>query len=75
MSAFPSAASLFGAEVRVAGRLIEATIDQPTAAVHRLTGWAVDAGIELESLSVKRARLEDVYLSLVDGADPGGGGG
>ncbi len=55
---------LFGVEVRLAGRQVEATIDQPTAAVHRLTGWAMDAGVELESLSVHRATLEDVYLSL-----------
>ena len=45
---------------------IESTIDQPTAAVHRLTGWAIDAGVELESLAVHRASLEDVYLVLTD---------
>ena len=55
---------LFGADVRIAGRSIEATIDQPTAAVHRLTGWAMEAGVELEALAVHRASLEDVYLSL-----------
>ena len=55
---------LFGAEVRLAGRLVEAMIDHPTAAVHRLTGWALDAGVELESLGVHRASLEDVYLAL-----------
>jgi ABC-2 type transport system ATP-binding protein len=57
---------LFGADVRIAGRLVEATIDHPTAAVHRLTGWALDAGVELESLGVHRASLEDVYLALVE---------
>jgi hypothetical protein len=36
--------------------------------VHRITGGAVDAGVELESLSVSRVSLEDVYLSLTDGA-------
>jgi ABC-2 type transport system ATP-binding protein len=61
-------ASLLGADVRVSGRLAEATIDQPTAAVHRLTGWAIDAGVELESLGVHRASLEDVYLSLTEPA-------
>jgi ABC-2 type transport system ATP-binding protein len=55
---------LFGADVRLAGRLVEATIDHPTAAVHRLTGWALAAGVELESLAVHRASLEDVYLAL-----------
>lgn len=65
---------LFGADVRLAGRLVEATIDHPTAAVHRLTGWAIEAGVELESLSVKRASLEDVYLALVDGDTDGASG-
>ena len=59
-------AELLGSDVRVAGRLVETTIDHPTAAVHRLTGWALDAGLELESLSVKRASLEDAYLQLAD---------
>jgi ABC-2 type transport system ATP-binding protein len=59
-------ASVIGAEIRLSGRLVEANVDHPTAAVHRLTGWAVDAGVELDSLSVGRASLEDVYLSLAD---------
>ena len=67
-------AELLGGDVRIAGRLVETTIDRPTAAVHRLTGWALDAGVELESLSVKRASLEDAYLQLADAdraaADP-----
>jgi ABC-2 type transport system ATP-binding protein len=57
-------APMFGTDLRLAGRLVEATIDHPTAAVHHLTGWALDAGVELESLAVHRASLEDVYLSL-----------
>jgi ABC-2 type transport system ATP-binding protein len=36
----------------------------PTADLARLTGWAVEAGIELESLEVRRPTLEDVYLDL-----------
>lgn len=55
---------VLGVEVRVSGRLVEANLDHPTAAVHRLTGWAVESGVELDSLSVSRASLEDVYLSL-----------
>jgi ABC-2 type transport system ATP-binding protein len=57
-------APLLGADVRIAGRSVETTLDHPTAAVHRLTGWALEAGVELESLAVRRASLEDVYLSL-----------
>ena len=60
---------LLGVDIRVSGRLVEANVDQPTAAVHRITGWAVDVGIELESLSVSRVSLEDVYLSLTDDPD------
>lgn len=57
-------ADILGSEIRQSGRLIEATLDRSTQAVHSLTGWALDAGVELESLSVKRASLEDVYLQL-----------
>ncbi len=57
-------ADLLGVEVRVVAGMIEAGVDHPTAAVHRLTGWAVEAGVELDSLSITRVSLEDVYLSL-----------
>jgi ABC-2 type transport system ATP-binding protein len=40
------------------------TSSHPTELLHRLTGWAVDAGTELEDLSVSRPSLEDVYLEL-----------
>ena len=59
---------VLGGDVRVSGRLVETTIDQPTAAVHRLTGWAIEAQVELEALSVSRASLEDVYLALAEDA-------
>jgi ABC-2 type transport system ATP-binding protein len=58
--------ALLGVGIRLSGRLVEASVEQPTAAVHRITGWAVEAGVELESLSVSRVSLEDVYLSLTD---------
>lgn len=61
--------SLLGVDVRVSGRLVEANVERPTAAVHDLTGWALAEGHELESLSVSRVSLEDVYLSLTDGPD------
>ncbi len=62
---------LLGADVRLSGRLVEANVERPTAAVHRLTGWALEEGHELEGLSVTRVSLEDVYLSLTDtAADP-----
>ena len=57
-----------GADVRVSGRLVEATVDRSTQVVHRLTGWAVEHDVELMGLSVTRASLEDVYLELTGGA-------
>jgi ABC-2 type transport system ATP-binding protein len=46
--------------------------DDPTSALHRLTGWALDRGAALEGLSVSRPTLEDVYLSLTGGSSEGG---
>ncbi len=42
----------------------EMRTDQPTRALHALTSWAVERGLELESLTVARPTLEDVYLRL-----------
>lgn len=39
--------------------------DEPTRALHRLTGWATEAGTELEELRVQPTSLEDIYLRLV----------
>jgi hypothetical protein len=33
-----------------------------TGALHRLTGWALEQSISLDSLRVLRPSLEDVYL-------------
>ena len=57
---------VLGSEIRLSGRLVEVTVERPTAVVHRATGWAMEQGFELEGLSVQRASLEDVYLQLVD---------
>ena len=46
------------------GRYVIAT-DAPTAILHRLTGWAVEQGIELEELSVSRPSLEDLFVEIV----------
>jgi ABC-2 type transport system ATP-binding protein len=34
--------------------------------VHELSGWALDLGVELDDLEVRRPTLEDVYLGLTD---------
>ena len=41
------------------------TTDSPTGSLHRLTGWALEQGIELEELAVSRPSLEDVFIELV----------
>ena len=70
--AVPTFGALLGSDIRLSGRLVEASVELPTAAVHRLTGWAIEEGHELESLSVTRVSLEDVYLSLTESpGDPG----
>ena len=44
--------------------LIELAPDDLTAALHRLTGWALEQHVELNGLAVIRPSLEDVYLQL-----------
>jgi ABC-2 type transport system ATP-binding protein len=43
---------------------VTAVVAEPTAALHRLTGWALERGSELVGLTVERPTLEDVYLDL-----------
>lgn len=57
---------VLGGDVRLSGRLVEATVDRATEVVHRATGWAIENGVELESLRVARASLEDVFLQLTE---------
>jgi ABC-2 type transport system ATP-binding protein len=40
--------------------------DSPTRVLYELTGWAVQRGIELDHLDMRRPSLEDVYLELTD---------
>lgn len=53
-----------GAEADDEGRYVIAT-DEPTPALHRLTGWALEQGVELEELSVSRPSLEDLFVEIV----------
>jgi ABC-2 type transport system ATP-binding protein len=43
----------------------------PTRDVHTLTGWALDHGLELPTLTLTRPTLEDVYLRLTGEAADG----
>jgi len=46
--------------------------DEPTKVLHRLTGWSLERGRELDGLSVSRPSLEDVYLALTATAEDDG---
>jgi ABC-2 type transport system ATP-binding protein len=43
---------------------VEFATTAPTAAVHAVTGWAMERGIEIPGLVVTRPSLEDVFLQL-----------
>lgn len=43
----------------------------PTETAHRVTGWALDHGVELTDLTITRPSLEDVYLELTEESDDG----
>src|SRR3972149_2278021 len=47
--------------------LLELIVSDATRALHDLTGWALERGIELEGLHVAQPTLEDVYLELTGG--------
>ena len=51
---------------RLDGRDIVLSTDEPTRVLHELTAEALAAGRELEGLSVRRATLEEIYLSLTE---------
>jgi ABC-2 type transport system ATP-binding protein len=46
--------------------LVEFSPDDLAAGLHRLTGWALENGVSLDSLQILRPTLEDVYLELTD---------
>jgi ABC-2 type transport system ATP-binding protein len=46
------------------GGSFELATDHVAADLHVLSGWAVDRGVDLAGLEVRRPTLEDVYLEL-----------
>jgi ABC-2 type transport system ATP-binding protein len=44
--------------------LVTVETADPTRALHRLTGWALQRGAVLDRLTVQRPSLEDTYLRL-----------
>ena len=45
----------------------------PTGILHRLTGWALEWGIDLEEMAVSAPTLEDVFIELVGATEQGDG--
>lgn len=56
-------------EATIGDGFVEMTTQQPTATLNELTGWALERGIDLESLEVTRPTLEDVYLEITGGEE------
>ena len=54
----------FPFDATVDGGVVTIEAQDPTTDVHRITGWAIENGVELEDLTVMRPSLEDVYLAL-----------
>ncbi len=59
----PSGAQRFGGGWRI-------VTNDVVADVHQLTGWSLDGGGRIESLTVTRPTLEDTYLELVKEDEP-----
>ncbi len=45
--------------------------ERVTADLHELSGWALERGLELDELEVRRPTLEDVYLQLTTNDETG----
>ena len=52
------------AEAADGGIEVDFESDSPTADLRLLTAWAIEQGVELEGLEVRRPSLEDIYLEL-----------
>ena len=50
--------------LRADGAAVLVTTSDSVAALHRLTGWALERDVALAGLAVSQPSLEDVYLSL-----------
>lgn len=50
---------------------VEVAVEDAVSDLYRLLHWAVEEGVPLEGLEVKRPSLEDVYLSLTGSAEEG----
>jgi ABC-2 type transport system ATP-binding protein len=51
-------------DAQVADGRVSVRSERPVEALNALTGWALERGIDLANLEVRRPSLEDVYLEL-----------
>ncbi|HEX5120526.1 MAG TPA: ABC transporter ATP-binding protein [Pseudonocardiaceae bacterium] len=58
------AASDVPVPAEVTDGIVTVEVEEPTAVLHQLTGWALERGTTLPQLAVERPSLEDVYLRL-----------
>jgi ABC-2 type transport system ATP-binding protein len=57
---------------RLDGEEVSVETTTPVKALNELTGWALEQGVELERLEVRRSSLEDVYLELTEQGEADG---
>ncbi len=67
----PGGLPVIGDGPQVQGQQVTYQTTDPTADLHRLTGWAIKQGVELQGLEVTRPSLEDVYLDIMNRAERG----
>jgi ABC-2 type transport system ATP-binding protein len=56
-------------QVATTDGMFELQADDPTKALHDLTGWAIDHDTRFDRLEVTQPTLEDVYLELTGGEE------
>ena len=59
------------AEPALANGQVALYTDRPVETLHQLTGWALERGVGLAALQVRRPSLEDVYLRLTAESEEG----
>ncbi|MDH2426215.1 ABC transporter ATP-binding protein [Sphaerisporangium sp. TRM90804] len=62
-------------EIHADGPAVTVRTSRPEQDMHTLTGWALDRGAELTSLTLSRPTLEEVYLELTGEEGACGGAG
>jgi ABC-2 type transport system ATP-binding protein len=53
-----------GGEAEMQGDRLSLRTDAPVPALHALTGWALERGLDLRGLEVRPSTLEEAYLEL-----------